>query len=103
MRFLFTLNMPPGNPDRHSREAQQRLVHQVIGDHQAGSLVELCDEMNDSPFILVRQWYYDSDHNGQKIWVDRGEIVINTQHIGKVVEHFLQGAPEGKTHPRKDY
>jgi hypothetical protein len=97
MRFLFTLNMPPGTSERNSGDRHPRLVHQIIGDHDSGSCQALCEVMNDNPFIAVRQWYYDNDHeNREKLWIDRGFIIINTHHIGKVVEHFMQGSPDAK-------
>jgi len=76
MKFLITMNMP---------SAQGYLVHQVTIDHFAASCGELCDLLNEDEFIVARQWYRRV-HHGDVVWVDRGDIVINTAHIGKVQE-----------------
>lgn len=82
MRFLFTMNMPPGSGNN--------LVHQVIADHESESPRELCEAMNDEPFIVVRQFYLETDYStGEHTWKDRGEVVLNTAHIGKVSVHYL--------------
>lgn len=95
MRFLFTLNMPPGNLDRvlDHRNISPKFVHQVIGDHKSESCEELAEEMNDKQFIVVRQWYYDTDRQtGEKSWVDRGELILNTNQVGKISAHYFQGS-----------
>ena len=77
-RFLITMHMPPANPNY--------LVHQVIADHSAEDIEEFCDVLNDSAFIIVREYYYVSEKRGtgSKGWEDRGEKILNTNHIGKV-------------------
>ena len=77
-RFLITMHMPPANPNS--------LVHQVIADHPAENIEEFCYVLNDSAFIIVREYYYVNEKRGtgSKGWEDRGEKILNTDHIGKV-------------------
>lgn len=81
-RFLITMHMPPANPNY--------LVHQVIADHPAENIEEFCDILNDNAFIIVREFYFVTDKRGQgdKGWQDRGEKIINTDHIGKVAQFY---------------
>ncbi len=76
MKFLITMNMP---------SAQGYLVHQVTVEHFATSCTELCDVLNEDEFIIARQWYRRVQ-GGEVVWVDRGDIVLNTAHIGKIQE-----------------
>lgn len=77
-RFLITMHMPPANP--------HLLVHQVIADHPAENMSEFCDILNDSAFIVVRQYYFVTEKRGvgDRGWQDRGDLILNTEHIGKV-------------------
>lgn len=76
-RFLITMHMPPGS--------SEHLVHQIIGDHVAANLNEFADELNNNAFVVVRQFYYLNDrHTGERGWQDRGDLILNTEHIGKV-------------------
>jgi hypothetical protein len=81
-RFLITMHMPAGS--------SANLVHQVTGDHEAQTLSDFCAVLNDQAFVVIRQFYYLTDkHTGEKLgWRDRGELIINTDHIGKVSLHF---------------
>ena len=80
-RFLFTMNMPSGN----GRSA----VHQVVGDHPAADCRELAEVMADDLFIIIRQFYFEDDYRtGERLWTDRGDVVLNTAHIGKVAVHY---------------
>jgi hypothetical protein len=56
MKFFITMNMP-------SRSGGS--VHQIIGEHSAGSLEEFYNKNDGTMF-------------------SHGEIVLNTMHIGKV-------------------
>ena len=80
MKFLITMNMP---------SAQGYAVHQVTVEHVAESLGTFCDILNDSEFILCRQLYRQKNMRGEPTWLDRGDIVINTYHIGKV-QQFIE-------------
>jgi hypothetical protein len=77
VKFLITMNMPSG---------QGYLVHQVTIEHRAKSCVEFCEMLNTDVFIVGRQLYRKRSPNMEPIWQDRGEIVLNTAHIGKVAE-----------------
>jgi len=78
LRLLITMNMPSGS---------DRLVHQVIVESEADSLAEFRDYLCTADFIHVRQFYHRVDEQtGSSTWVDRGDLVLNTHHIGKVQE-----------------
>lgn len=77
MRFQFTLNMP---------SSVGNLVHQVIGDHEAETLQQLLKTLEGNHFIVVRQWYVYRTNFGDD-WRDKGYLIINTDHIGKVCSY----------------
>ena len=79
MRFLLTLNMP---------SAQGNSVHQVIMDHQSESLDDFCKLLSDEIFILGKQVYKRILDDGTSQYLDRGQLVINTAHIGKAQEYI---------------
>lgn len=76
-KFLFTMNMP---------SAADNLVHQITGELNVSTCEELHKLLNSTDFILVRQYYRKKGDDEQKYWQDRGELIINVQHIGKVQE-----------------
>lgn len=80
MRFLVTMNMP---------SAQGYSVHQVTVDHTAPSLNEFCDMLNDHEFVVVRLIYRMKGPNGESLLRDRGDMILNTSHIGKVQEFVV--------------
>lgn len=86
MRFLVTMNMP---------SAQGYSVHQVTVDHTAPSLNEFCDLLNEHDFIFVRLIYRIKGPNGESLLRDRGDMILNTAHVGKVQE-FVSQPPEDK-------
>ncbi len=75
MRFLVTMNMP---------SASGNSVHQVTVDHSAASVEQLCEILNTDIFIICRNFYRRTDNTGAMYWEDRGEIILNSAHIGKV-------------------
>jgi hypothetical protein len=79
LRFLITLNMP---------SFEGRLVHQVtLGVHGVDSVADFWKMLNDYEFILGTQWYRRKDpYTGAGSWEDRGELILNTSHIGKIAE-----------------
>lgn len=79
MKFVITMNMP---------SSQGFLVHQIILEHKSESIADFCDLMNDETFIFGRQIYKRPDSDGNFIFVDRGDIILNTNHIGKVQEYY---------------
>lgn len=101
MKFLFTLNMP---------SSKGTLVHQVTGDYNAVSCAHMCEVLNKLDFITVRQFYKDEDRgpNGEVIWDDKGEIILNTSQIGKVQVYVEREKNNDKPyrntqHSRKDF
>lgn len=83
MRFLLTLNMP---------SAQGFLVHQLTVECDCKSLEDFCDYLNDNEFIIVYLLYRHKEGN-IVTWSEKGAIVLNTTHIGKVQE-FLENEKE---------
>ena len=79
MRFLITLNMP---------SFEGRLVHQVtLGIDGIDSVESFWKMLNDYEFIMGTQWYRRKDpYTGAGSWENRGEVILNTSHIGKVAE-----------------
>ena len=77
VRLLITMNMASanGNP-----------VHQITMDHPAKDLDQFLGEMNAYEFIMGHQYYRIKQPDGEIVWKDRGHIIINTAHIGKVQE-----------------
>ena len=75
MKFLITMNMPSG---------QGFLVHQITIEHSSESLEDFCDSLNDNEFIIGHLLYRRQNDQGSWGWVDKGEMVINTAHVGKV-------------------
>jgi hypothetical protein len=72
MIFQITLNMPSyGNA----------LVHQILGEHRSNSLQEFLDELSDNTFIIVNEWYRNSDTGTP---VQKGDIILKTDLCGKV-------------------
>ena len=84
MRFLITMNMA---------SAQGYAVHQITIDHEAATLDEFLAEVNDYPFILGHQYYRVKTPDGEITWKDRGKLIINSSHIGKVQE-FIEFEPK---------
>ena len=83
MRFLLTLNMP---------SAAGMLVHQVtIELEKADSCKAFCNLLNQQEFISGRQWYRYKSNDGEITWEDRGDVIINTSHIGKIQEFVEMG------------
>lgn len=88
MKFLITLNMPA---------FEHSLVHQItIEMDEVNSLRDLCILMNREEFIMGKHWYRHKNlYTNKNDWQDRGDIIINTAHIGKVVEYLdLDGSYE---------
>lgn len=75
MRFLVTMNMGSGS---------NNLVHQFVFDHPAKSCDELCKVLNEKNFIIVNHYYWDKDRKGLR---NMGNLVLNVEHMGKVVEY----------------
>jgi hypothetical protein len=95
LKFLFTLNMP---------SSQGSLVHQVTGDYDASSCLQMCAALNKLDFITVRQFYKDGvGQNGEILWDDRGEIILNTSKIGKVQVYIEREQNNDKSYTNTRY
>ena len=85
------------------------LVHQLTLDvPEVKSCRELCDMMNRQEFITAKQWYKRKDpHTRTTEWEDRGELIVNTHHIGKVAEWIemedYYDEPQGRTQFSRQY
>jgi hypothetical protein len=76
MRFQITLNMP---------SHQGKSVHQITADFACDSLQQFCDALRENDFIVVREFYRLRDERtGLDTLHDKGEIIINCMHVGKV-------------------
>ncbi len=86
MLYQITMNMP-------AREGAA--VHQIICEHTAESLRAFVDVLAHSEFIIVFEFYKDSNKRGDPDYdpkrraelVPHGQIGLNTAFIGKVREY----------------
>lgn len=79
MRFLITMHMPSSNGF---------LVHQVIFDHESETMDQLYTSLNNDIFIIGRQFYKRTNDEGESVFMDKGELILNTSHIGKVQKYI---------------
>jgi len=80
MKLLVTMNMP---------SAQEYLVHQLTVETEFDSLDKFLKLLNEEIFVLVRLYYKRKNFmTGELIWEDRGDIILNTAHIGKVQIYY---------------
>lgn len=85
MKFLITMHMP---------SVQGNLIHQVIFEHHAESVALFLDTLNEDIFIYGKQYYKRINDDGESVFVDKGDMIINTAHIGKVQEYIDFGADD---------
>ena len=81
MRLLITMNMP---------SAQGNLVHQLTVEYDCANLNQCCDDLNEFQFIICKLLYKHIE-GGENKWTNKGEIILNTDHIGKVQEFIDKG------------
>ena len=88
-KYLFTLNMPSSQGHREDDGRWDKLVHQVIGEHEAPTLSALLRLMEDTDYIVVKQMYKtaERDEAGKMVWEERDDIIINMQHVGKIQKY----------------
>ena len=80
------------------------LVHQVIGEYAADTCTQMCVVLNRLDFIPVRQFYKDGEGpNGEIIWEDKGEIILNTSQIGKVQIYIEREQNHDKSYRNPQY
>ena len=77
MRFLITMNMP---------SAKGYSVHQITVEHESKSIKEFWNYLQDNEFIMANLMYKIRNDDLSEYWEDRGSLIINTAHIGKVQE-----------------
>lgn len=77
MRFLITMNMA---------SAKGYPVHQITVEHPAKNIPEFWSVLQDNEFIVANLMYKIRDDEFTDHWEDRGQIIINTAHVGKVQE-----------------
>lgn len=82
MKFLITMHMPSINGF---------LIHQVIFEHESETMGKLLDTLNNDIFIHGRQFYKRQKDDGESVFVDKGEMILNTAHIGKAQEYIDYG------------
>lgn len=84
MKFLFFMNMASGSNE---------LVHQVVADVPVASLNALHHVLHDKKFVSVSLMFYSRGTAGDKVWVSKGDMLINTALIGKV-SIYKEGAAQ---------
>jgi len=77
MLFLITMNMP---------SAQGYSVHQLTIECEVQDIKSFNAMLNENEFVMGKQFYRRRSPRGDVIWEDRGLMIINTSHIGKVQE-----------------
>jgi hypothetical protein len=78
MKFQISLNIPSYNG---------KLVHQIIAEHRAESIVEFCQILNDEKFIILEEFYKEKETpNSFATYYSVGYVCINTDWVGKVKE-----------------
>lgn len=69
------------------------LVHQVVADVPVASLNALHHVLHDKKFVSVSLMFYSRGTAGDKVWVSKGDMLINTALIGKV-SIYKEGAAQ---------
>lgn len=88
MKILLHMNMPSGGNDA---------THQVILNvPNIATLDDLSAHITESQGILSGQHLvYDRDSIGRRVWKVRGPMLVNMDHVGKIVVYY-----EGENEPR---
>jgi hypothetical protein len=91
MRFEIIMNMPVRGNDSQRREPDQAtnpapvqppaLIHRIIVDYPAGSLVDFLNETIEDDFIIVEEFY---PGKFSKEYESHGLVALNRRHIGKI-------------------
>lgn len=90
MKYLITMNMP---------SSQGFLIHQIIFEHHDDEMSIFVNRLNEEIFVYGQQFYKRQNENGESFFVDKGEIIINTAHIGKVQKYIDYDAEEFSRQP----
>ena len=95
MKLLITMNMP---------SAKEYLVHQMTVETECETLDKFLKQLNDDIFVKVLLYYKRKDHiTGDTIWEDRGDILLNTNHIGKVQVYLEYGKEQDYDEPHRNF
>lgn len=81
--------------------SQGFLVHHIILEHHDESMEHFVGRLNEDIFIYGQQYYKRVNESGESFFVDKGEIIINTAHIGKVQKYIDYDAEEFSRQPPK--
>lgn len=77
MRFEIIMNMPVRGNDANL----PALIHRIIVDYPAGSLVDFLNETIDDDFIIVEEFY---PGKFSKEYESHGLVALNRRYIGKI-------------------
>lgn len=65
--------------------AQGNMIHQLTVDHDSNSILDFYEDLNDNAFVMVKLLYRTKE-GANFLWRDKGDLILNTEFIGKVVE-----------------
>ena len=86
MNLVITMRMSPFNSllfeSNSGNEPLHKLVHQILCTHEANDFDEFINELQGRDFVIVTEYYKDRQGRYQ----NRGEVALNTAHIGKIKE-----------------
>jgi hypothetical protein len=78
MMFEIIMNMPV--------RAANTLVHRIICSYPVESIGDLVDDLNNTDFIVVDEWYPNEQNQMQ----NHGPIALNRRYVGKIKEWSKQ-------------
>ena len=78
MMFEIIMNMPV--------RTVNVLIHKIICSYPVESLGDLIDDLNNTDFLVVDEWY----PNDQNQYINHGPIALNRRYIGKIKEWSKQ-------------
>jgi 6-pyruvoyl-tetrahydropterin synthase len=87
VKLLLHMNMPSG-----SNDGTHQVIFSIPGIDDLGRLAALIREKEG---VLHGHHYIFDRINGERIWRNRGEMVINFAHVGKIDVYY-----EGKNETR---
>lgn len=96
MKVLVFLNMPAGNAAVSSASMEENtgfLTHQIILDMPGvTSLEELAFEMASRRIHFLYGDHMIYERVGrEKVWKNRGPMIINMAHVGKIAPYYEGG------------
>jgi hypothetical protein len=68
--------------------AKNFLIHQLTVESDVNSCADFCRLMNREEFIICKLLYRRTLMTGELAFEDRGDLILNTAHIGKVQEYY---------------